>query len=379
MEKQVTVPASYPLSLNALRTACNQATSREPVTDYDDDTLNAITLGLQKRGLVRLVHTSGSRGVKFDQRLSETLELDEPARALLTVLLLRGPQAPGELKTRTERLHTFADRREVEELLATLAASQPPLVRELERQVGQHDNRWIHVLGPVDLPDAPAAARDVLADGADARDARVDAACNAVADDYSERLSDELDRQPFDRWFLDRFAELTSPGPVADVGCGPGHITAHLASLGVRTLGFDRSTRMVARARVDHPDLRFEQADFARLPRPDGGWAGVLARYSLIYLAPSELDAAVAGLAGAVRPGGWLAIAVHAGTGVFHGDDWWGHPVDLDVVRHDRASVVNAVSAAGLVDIEWYLRSPHVDEFAADRLYVLARRPEVAA
>lgn len=379
LEKQVTVPASYPLSLNALRTACNQATSREPVTDYTDDELNAVTLRLQRRGLVRLVHVSGGRGVKFDQRLSEILELDAPARALVTVLLLRGPQAPGELKTRTDRLHPFADRAEVESLLGELAAAETPLVRELERIAGQHDNRWIHLLGPVDVPDAPAPARDVLADGATARDARVADAYALVADDYAETLGDELAALDFDRWFLERFARLVGDGPVADAGSGPGHITAHLRSLGVRALGFDASEAMLERARADHPGIRFEAADLRRLPRPDGGWAGVLARYSLVYLAPSELADAVAALAGTLRPGGWLAVVLHVGSGVEHWAEWWGHSVDLDVVAHDQQAVLRAVASAGLADVEWYLRSPAADEHPRDKLFVLARRPGVGS
>lgn len=379
LEKQATVPASYPLSLNALRVASNQATSREPVTDYTDDDLNAVTLGLQKRGLVRLVHAPGGRGVKFDQRLAETLGWDDATRALLTVLLLRGPQAPGELRTRTERLFAFPDRGAVKDLLGELASAEPPLVRELDRVAGQHDNRWIHLLGPVDLPDAPAPARDVLAGGPEARDARVAAAYARVADDYAERIGGELAGLPFDRWFLNRLAGLAAGGPVADAGCGPGHVTAYLKASGARALGFDRSPEMIARARADHPGVRFEEADLTRLPRPDGGWAGVLARYSLVYLAPSELPDAVAALARGLRPGGWLALVVHAGPGVVHWDAWFDHPVDVDVVLHEPAAVRRAVAASGLVEVEWYLRSAAADELQHDKLFVLARRPGAAS
>ena len=114
LEKEATVPASYPLSLNSLRTACNQSTSREPLTDYGEDELQAVTLRLQERRLVRLVRQHGGRTVKYASRLCEALGVEGPERALLTVLLLRGPQAAGELKTRTERLHPFGDRADVE-------------------------------------------------------------------------------------------------------------------------------------------------------------------------------------------------------------------------------------------------------------------------
>ena len=156
MEKQVTVPASYPLSLNGLRTACNQASSREPVTDYDDTTIETRLRELKQRGLVRVVwEGKGARTLKYHQLLTDELSLTDAERALLTVLLLRGPQAPGELKTRTERLHAFADRAEVEHRLGDMARRPTPLVTELERRAGQHDTRWAHVLGPV--PEAEPA------------------------------------------------------------------------------------------------------------------------------------------------------------------------------------------------------------------------------
>ncbi|MGH3589033.1 MAG: DUF480 domain-containing protein, partial [Pseudonocardia sp.] len=153
LEKQRTVPASYPLTLNSLRTACNQSSSREPVTDYDDALLHATLKELRDRELVRPVWSgAGSRVVKFHQRLEEHLGIGEPALAVLTVLLLRGPQAAGELRTRTARLHSFDDRAEVEATLRELAELSEPLVVELERRPGQQDRRWAHLLGP--LPEA---------------------------------------------------------------------------------------------------------------------------------------------------------------------------------------------------------------------------------
>lgn len=377
LEKATTVPASYPLSLNSLRTACNQATSRDPLTDYGEDELQSVTLRLQQRRLVRLVREHGGRTVKYAERLGEALGVDGPERALMTVLLLRGAQAAGELKTRTERLHSFADRAEVEDRLAAMAAAAPPLVRELPRVAGQHDTRWIHLLGPVDLPPAPEPARDVLADGPAARDARVITAYAAVADAYAEHIGGELDDKPFDRWLLSRIAGLAGGRPIADAGCGTGHVTAHLKSLGARGIGFDLSGAMVERARADFPGLRFEVGDLRRLPRPDAGWAAIVAHFALVHLAPSELPDAIAALARALGPGGWLSIAVHAGRGVLHLDEWWGREVDLDFVLHDPDAVRAAVAGAGLQVTEWYLRGPLADlESDTQRLYVLARKPE---
>jgi hypothetical protein len=141
LEKERTVPASYPLTLGALRTACNQSSSRDPVVDYDEATVETIVKRLRARELVRVVWAdTGRRTLKYHQLLEQQLGLAEDERALITVLLLRGAQAPGELRTRTERLHTFADRREVEETLHRMATSATPLVRELPRRRGQQDH-----------------------------------------------------------------------------------------------------------------------------------------------------------------------------------------------------------------------------------------------
>ena len=181
LEKQVTVPASYPMSLSAVRTGCNQSSSRDPIVDYDEAIVETTLRGLKDRQLVRIVWADkGRRTLKYHQLLSEVLELNDAEKALVTVLLLRGAQAPGELRTRTDRLHGFADREAVEVVLADLAARPEPLVRELPRQRGQHDSRWVHLLGDVPVADAavqeltPAVDREaVLAHGAEARDLRV--------------------------------------------------------------------------------------------------------------------------------------------------------------------------------------------------------------
>jgi len=163
LEKQRTVPASYPMTLNALQTACNQSSSRDPVVDYDQPLLTETLRSLKERGLVRVVWADrGPRTLKYHQLLDERLALQPDERALITVLLLRGPQAPGELRTRTDRLHPFADREAVEAVLRRLAAATDerptPLVHELERRPGQQDRRGVHLLGPVEPEPAAAAA-----------------------------------------------------------------------------------------------------------------------------------------------------------------------------------------------------------------------------
>ena len=130
---------------------------------------------------------------------------------------------------------------------------------------------------------------------------------------------------------------------------------------------------MVTEARRRFPAATFEVGDLRRLSRPatSSGWAAVLGWYSLIHLAASELPDAVAALARPLAPGGWLVLALHAGAEVRHLDEWFGHEVDLDFVLHEPASVVAMVEAAGLVDIEWYLRGPVTARGeTTERLYV---------
>src|SRR3954451_15565639 len=135
------------MTLAAVRTGCNQSSSRDPVVDYDEPAVEATLRRLKDRQLVRVVWAdTGRRTLKYHQLLSDVLELDDAERALVTLLLLRGPQAPGELKARAERLHGFSDRGEVEAVRAGLAARPEPLTRELPRQHGQHDARWVHLL-----------------------------------------------------------------------------------------------------------------------------------------------------------------------------------------------------------------------------------------
>lgn len=380
MEKQRTVPATYPLSLNALRMACNQTTSRDPITHYDERTIIAAIDRLKGRGLVRTVWAGGgSRVLKFHQLLDEVLSLQPEERALLTVLLLRGPQSAGELRTRTERLFGFDDKHAVEQRLKAMAALPTPLARELARQPGQQDPRWTHLLGPVAAETAAVGEADregVLAQGASVRNAQVVASYDAAASTYAEQLRDELQEKPFDCWLLDRMA-LLAAGPVADVGCGPGQVAGYLAEAGATVSGFDLSPGMVAQARAEHPDIPFQVADLTRLlrPRDAAGWAGIAAWYALVHLAPSELPEAVACLARTLAVNGWLMLAVQLGAGVRHFDELMGTPVDLDVVLHDRADVLAAVHSSGLTEVEWYVRGPYAGiESGNDRLYVVARR-----
>jgi uncharacterized protein len=144
LEKQATTPDGYPLTLNSLRLACNQSTSRDPVVDYDEATVREAAQRLGQRGWARLASYHGSRSPKYRHLLDEALGLSPDEEALLCVLMLRGPQTLGELKQRSERLHQFADLHSVEETLDRLTSRS--LGRWHERKPGQKEARYMHLL-----------------------------------------------------------------------------------------------------------------------------------------------------------------------------------------------------------------------------------------
>jgi uncharacterized protein len=144
LEKQVTTPDIYPLTLNSLRLACNQSTNRDPVVDYDDEVLRDALHHLERRGLTRLASGRSSRAPKYRHLLAQALPLSEDEHAMLCVLLLRGAQTPGELKQRTERMHAFAGLDAVHETLDRLIARE--LVMRLDRRPGQKEERYEHLL-----------------------------------------------------------------------------------------------------------------------------------------------------------------------------------------------------------------------------------------
>jgi uncharacterized protein YceH (UPF0502 family) len=145
VEKQRTTPDAYPLTLNALRLACNQTTNRDPVVEYDEPTIRTALERLSRRGWIRLASGAGSRAAKYRHLADDALGVSGPELSLLAVLMLRGPQTPGELKLRTERMHPFASLEEVDEALAGLAERE--LVVQLDRRPGQKEARYAQLLG----------------------------------------------------------------------------------------------------------------------------------------------------------------------------------------------------------------------------------------
>ncbi len=162
LEKQLTTPAIYPLSLNSLRLACNQSTNRDPVVDYDDAVLRDALHRLERRGFTRLASGRGSRTPKYRHLLAEALPMASDEQAVMCVLMLRGPQTPGELKQRAERMHSFSDLPAVHETLARLI--ERDLAACLQRRPGQKEDRYIQLFEDRDAQvDANANGADITA------------------------------------------------------------------------------------------------------------------------------------------------------------------------------------------------------------------------
>jgi uncharacterized protein YceH (UPF0502 family) len=184
-EKELTTPENYPLSLNALTNACNQVSNRDPVVEYDEATVKAAVDRLRKYSLVRSIQRADARVMKYMHLMGDVLNFDRPEIAVMCVLMLRGPQTVGEIRTRTARLFDFQSLENVEATLNALAARTPsPLVARLGRQAGQKEARFAHLLsGEVAAASAPSGqAASAVRDDAD----RLDALENTVELLHSE-------------------------------------------------------------------------------------------------------------------------------------------------------------------------------------------------
>jgi hypothetical protein len=153
IEKEITTPEYYPLSLNALTNACNQKSNRDPVLHVEDSEVRKALNHLEYQSLVRSVSSTDSRVTKFEHRLQDAFNFYRPEVAIICELLLRGPQTPGELRTRASRMHAFEDLESVHSALSRLEKREPPLVTILPRQPGTKEARYAHLLG-----DAPPVA-----------------------------------------------------------------------------------------------------------------------------------------------------------------------------------------------------------------------------
>lgn len=202
------------------------------------------------------------------------------------------------------------------------------------------------------------------------------AAYDAVATRYAELFSNVLETLPMERAMLTAFAELVqahNAGPVADIGCGPGHVTAHLHALGLTTFGIDLSSEMVALARGAHPDLRFDEGSMTALDLADGVLGGILAFYSIIHTPPQQLPVVFTEFQRVLAPGGHLLL------GFFAGDDplpqEFDHKVTL-AYRWSPDSLAELLREAGFVEVARLRREPYESERQFQHAQLLVRKPQ---
>jgi SAM-dependent methyltransferase len=202
---------------------------------------------------------------------------------------------------------------------------------------------------------------------------------DAVSSSYADMFLNELDRKPFDREILTRFAaaviaRATKEMPVCDLGCGPGHIGGFLSGLGPDVVGVDLSKGMVEQARRCFPSLTFRQGDMTALPFTDGELAGIVCFYSLIHIHRSRVPLALSEMHRAVAAGGDVLVAVHGGEGSLHAHTMADQPANIDATLFELEELTNLMEAAGFLIVEAHQRDPYQDEHPTRRLYVWGRR-----
>lgn len=212
---------------------------------------------------------------------------------------------------------------------------------------------------------------------------RVRATYDAVATEYTEAMRDELDSKPLDRALLASVVEMARGGRIADIGCGPGHVTGHLAGLGAEVIGVDLSASMIDIARREHPGVTFSVESMTDLELPDDSLAAAVLLYSIIHLTPADRDRAIAEVTRVLQPGGIALLSFHIRSEEFgpgdvnHMTAWFGHSVDVEGYFLEPHVVLDDLARHGLDIVSIMTRMPHPKvEFPSERAYVIAQRPE---
>jgi SAM-dependent methyltransferase len=205
------------------------------------------------------------------------------------------------------------------------------------------------------------------------------ASYDAVAERYADEIAAELANKPFDREFLNRFAEtVKGKGKVVEVGCGPAHVSAYLAERGVDVTGLDLSPHMVEQAQRLFPNLDVLVGDMLHLPFADGSLAGLIAFYSIIHFDDDQLATAFSEMARVLDPGCPVALAFHIGDEVVRRYQWWDMPVVLDFRLLDPAAIKTMLGKAGFEIESLVERDPYPDiEYESRRAYIVARKSDL--
>jgi ubiquinone/menaquinone biosynthesis C-methylase UbiE len=194
-----------------------------------------------------------------------------------------------------------------------------------------------------------------------------------VARHYADAIATELANKPFDREFLDRFAERVGNGRIVELGCGPGHVSGYLATRATNVSGLDLSPQMVEQAQRLFPDVSFEVGDMLALPFGDGELAGVVSFYSIVHFDQGQTEQALREMARVLARGGSAAIAFHIGSETLHRDEWFGEPVSFDFSFHEPKVVRQQMETAGFAIDELTEREPYPPavEFQSRRCYLV--------
>jgi SAM-dependent methyltransferase len=202
------------------------------------------------------------------------------------------------------------------------------------------------------------------------------AAYDLASQAYAQKFISELDYKPFDRELLRQFASMVgSQKPVLDIGCGPGHTTAHLTSLGLVATGIDLSPRMIETASSTFPLSHFEVGDFFALPNKSSSVGGILAFYCIVHLAPGELAAAFEEMSRVLVGGGVLLLSFHVGSHVVRAENFLETSAVLDFTFFDPVDVEAALRAVRLNPIDVRTRQPYEIEYPSRRCYIFAQKP----
>ncbi len=330
IEKSFTTPDAYPLSLNAIRVACNQTTNRDPITHYDDDTIGSALDGLRTKQLARRLKNPGERAIKHRHVAREAWAVDDGELALLTVLFLRGAQTPGELKQRTERLHAFASLDAIEGSLASLAARS--MVVQLERRPGQKELRWIQLAtpfgnrAPAPVDEAVAADSDAPIEATlEAHDVNTGELLRSLAVDTEREVEAKLDRA---RRARDGWSARTVVDRRSTIGMALDRVAAsaeQIASVAARQTGGDADGSALA---------LLDSIDAGRLAIADESLDRAVGVVAFVLDARATLD--VAPLARALAAGSVVLVkpaASNVVAGLMLVDELHAAGVPADVVQ----------------------------------------------
>ena len=209
------------------------------------------------------------------------------------------------------------------------------------------------------------------------RAAKTQSSYDALAEEYAKLISNELDHRPRERELLERFAaRCRNQGLISDLGCGPGHIAGYIRRFNPDVIGLDFSLGTLIQARRHHPEIIFIQGDMLALPFASGTVGGIVAFYSIIHFDGRQVDQALAEMERVLRPGGYLLVGFHVGTGTVHVEEEFGVAIDLDATFFTVDDLVSRLGRAGLTIMEQFQRDPYPGvEYQSVRAYIWATKP----